>query len=147
MESDLLNGGKESLGGLFVTSTKWFDFVINLSLPKSSKEKNSDMKKNDKHRLEIADWSLVKILQNKYEEAFGHAAIFFADENCGKIIGVKLKPVAELKGIQAQLTKCGIFDNFKGSNNVRVCVMSHDCIYVCASKNSKFDFYYKSSRI
>ena len=54
----------------------------------------------------------MKILQNKYEEAFGHAAIFFADENGGKIIGVKLKPVAEFKGIQAQLTKCDIFDNF-----------------------------------
>ena len=101
MESDLMNGGKGNLGELFVTSTKWFDFVVNLTFPKSSKEKNSDMKKNDKHRIEIADWSLVKILQKRYEEAFGHAAIFFADENGGKVIGVKLKPIGELKGIQA----------------------------------------------
>jgi len=72
------------LSNLFVTSTKWFDVLIKIKQFRLAKEKTADQTKSGKHRIEVSDWSIIRQLWEKYHAAFGHVAIFFADENDGK---------------------------------------------------------------
>ena len=60
------------------------------------------MTKNDKHRIEVADWSPIKMLWQRFDAACGHLAMFFGDECGGREIGVKLKPEKALSGLQVR---------------------------------------------
>ena len=102
MEKDLENVTTGDISDLLVTSTKWFDVLVKLKQFRLAKEKSEGDKKNDKHRLEIVDWSVTQMLWERYHTAFGHVAIFFANETDGKEIGVKFKPAKDLKGLQAE---------------------------------------------
>merc|ERR1712050_518529 len=102
MENELFVKEDGSLGDLFVTSTKWLDAVINLKSFRAAKEKTKEQTSSDKHRIEVPDWSIVEMLWKKYTRAYGHLVVFFANEIDGKNIGIKFKPVGELKGLQAE---------------------------------------------
>ena len=97
-----LAGGESDISSVFSTSTKWFDFIVKIKQCRLAKEKTSEMTKNDKHRIEVADWSPVKMLCQRFDAACGHLAMFFGDEHGGREIGVKLKPEKALSGLQVR---------------------------------------------
>lgn len=81
MESDVAQMKCENLDSLFIGSTKWFDVLVNLKEMKEAKLKMANETGKNKHRLEIPDWSPVKLVIDTYSRALGHSALFFADEH------------------------------------------------------------------
>ena len=80
MNSNLSTNNNPEIADLFIGSTKWFDLIINLKTFRFSREKDESQKKNDKHRLEIPDWSITKMLVSRFEEAFGHIALICGND-------------------------------------------------------------------
>ena len=81
MESDVAQMKCQDLDSLFIGSTKWFDVLVNLKEMKEAKLKMANETGKNKHRLEIPDWSPVKLVFDTYSRALGHSALFFADEH------------------------------------------------------------------
>ncbi|CBY42316.1 unnamed protein product, partial [Oikopleura dioica] len=102
MESDVDQMKCQDLDSLFIGSTKWFDVLVNLKEMKEAKLKMANETGKNKHRLEIPDWSPVKLVFDTYSRALGHSALFFADEHNQKILGVKFRNVGDLKGLQGE---------------------------------------------